>query len=253
MGPSDAENIIHCCRYLTISPQGKLAIKAVLLGRVARFGDLTKPIGHAIIAPSNKSSFQTKVNSPCPEFIVKPWMRTPGRTSRGWWRKHNGVWGGCWCMAFSREGVGRGRSAQNRSDKGMPRAGGPGARRWCMMAQQPSAGASSDRPSSCPASSTSVPIRPALISCLTGGSPAFRGSGIPRPGCLFCGAGRRAEARSPGWVAARLKLSGTRKGGRCRSPFCTTEPSLFERHGFQRTRQLGKNHWVVTRVIDNVA
>ena len=25
------------------------------------------------------------------------------------------------------------------------------------------------------------------------------------------------------------------------------------RHGFQRTRQLGKNHWVVTQVIDNVA
>jgi hypothetical protein len=27
---------------------------------------------------------------------------------------HNGVWGGCWCMAFHPEGVGRGRSpAQN--------------------------------------------------------------------------------------------------------------------------------------------
>ena len=25
--------------------------------------------------------------------------------------------------------------------------------------------------------------------------------------------------------------------------------SLFEQHGFQRTRRLGKNHWVVTRVI----
>ena len=32
--------------------------------------------------------------------------------------KHNGVWGGCWCMAFHSEGVGRNRSAaQNRCEK----------------------------------------------------------------------------------------------------------------------------------------
>jgi hypothetical protein len=32
--------------------------------------------------------------------------------------RHNGVWGGCWCMGFHAEGVGRGRTvAQNRSDK----------------------------------------------------------------------------------------------------------------------------------------
>ena len=27
--------------------------------------------------------------------------------------------------------------------------------------------------------------------------------------------------------------------------------SIFERQGFQRTRRLGKNHWVVTRMIDS--
>jgi hypothetical protein len=32
--------------------------------------------------------------------------------------RHNGVWGGCWCMGFHPEGVGRSRSpAQNRSEK----------------------------------------------------------------------------------------------------------------------------------------
>jgi hypothetical protein len=31
---------------------------------------------------------------------------------------HNGVWGGCWCMAFHAEGVGRTKTAaQNRSEK----------------------------------------------------------------------------------------------------------------------------------------
>jgi GNAT superfamily N-acetyltransferase len=28
--------------------------------------------------------------------------------------------------------------------------------------------------------------------------------------------------------------------------------SIFERQGFQRTRQIGKHHWVVTRVIDSL-
>jgi GNAT superfamily N-acetyltransferase len=32
--------------------------------------------------------------------------------------KHNGVWGGCWCMAFHGEGVGRTKTAaQNRTEK----------------------------------------------------------------------------------------------------------------------------------------
>ena len=32
--------------------------------------------------------------------------------------RHNGIWGGCWCMSFHAEGVGRGKTAaQNRSEK----------------------------------------------------------------------------------------------------------------------------------------
>ncbi len=32
--------------------------------------------------------------------------------------RHNGVWGGCWCMGFHAEGVGRGKTAdQNRAEK----------------------------------------------------------------------------------------------------------------------------------------
>jgi hypothetical protein len=60
--------------------------------------------------------------------------------------KHNGVWGGCWCMAFHPEGVGPGRS-----------------------------------------------------------------------------------------VSASFLYNGT--------------AAMFERQGFERTRRLGKNHWVVTKVV----
>ena len=32
--------------------------------------------------------------------------------------RHNGVWGGCWCMGFHAEGVGRSKTAaQNRAEK----------------------------------------------------------------------------------------------------------------------------------------
>ena len=30
--------------------------------------------------------------------------------------RHNGVWGGCWCMAFHPEGFGRGTTAQDNRD-----------------------------------------------------------------------------------------------------------------------------------------
>jgi hypothetical protein len=30
-----------------------------------------------------------------------------------------------------------------------------------------------------------------------------------------------------------------------------TTVSIFERQGFQRTRRLGKNHWVMTRTIES--
>ena len=44
--------------------------------------------------------------------------------------RHNGVWGGCWCMGFHAEGVGRTKTAaQNRSEKEASRPGGPRARR----------------------------------------------------------------------------------------------------------------------------
>src|SRR3990172_11182942 len=58
--------------------------------------------------------------------------------------KHNGVWGGCWCMGFHEEGVGRHTTAeQNRSAKeARVRAGrahaalvydGPDAVGWCQF------------------------------------------------------------------------------------------------------------------------
>jgi hypothetical protein len=111
---------------------------------------------------------------------------------------HNGVWGGCWCMAFHAEGVGRTKTAtQNRSEKeGRVREGrahaalvydGPTCVGWCQFGP-------------------------------TGGTVESYPEGI--------------EGRS---VSASLLHNGT--------------VSMFESHGFERTRRLGKHHRVVTKAI----
>ena len=52
------------------------------------------------------------------EFTVKPLDESTWPDFARLVERHNGVWGGCWCMAFHAEGVGRTKTAaQNRSEK----------------------------------------------------------------------------------------------------------------------------------------
>jgi hypothetical protein len=52
------------------------------------------------------------------DFIVKPLNDSTWPDFAQLVEKHNGVWGGCWCMSFHQEGVGRNKTAsQNRSEK----------------------------------------------------------------------------------------------------------------------------------------
>jgi hypothetical protein len=51
-------------------------------------------------------------------FSVKPLDETTWPDFARLVERHHGVWGGCWCMAFHAEGVGRTKTAaQNRSEK----------------------------------------------------------------------------------------------------------------------------------------
>ena len=51
-------------------------------------------------------------------FAVKPLSQSTWPDFAALVERHNGVWGGCWCMAFHPEGVGRGKTAaQNRTEK----------------------------------------------------------------------------------------------------------------------------------------
>ena len=191
-----------------------------------------------------------------PEFIAKPLDENTWPDFARLVEKHNGVWGGCWCMAFHEEGVGRGRTAaQNCSDKecrvreGRAHAAlvydGEAAVGWCQFG-------------------------PTVELPRIKHKRAYQAGVDQLPDwritCFFVDRGYRGQGVSSVALAGALSEIARLGGGTVESYPEDTEGrsvsksflyngtvALFERHGFQRTRQLGKNHWVVTQVIDNVA
>jgi hypothetical protein len=136
------------------------------------------------------------------KFHVKPLDETTWPDFARVVEKHNGVWGGCWCMSFHLErGFGNRTSSQNRAEKehrvrnGRAHAAlvydGSSAVGWCQF------GPADELPRSIVES-------------------------YPEDG----------EGRT---VSASFLHNGT--------------VSMFEREGFQRSRRLGKNHWVVSKVV----
>ncbi|MFD8231371.1 GNAT family N-acetyltransferase [Streptomyces sp. NPDC059696] len=164
--------------------------------------------------------------------------------------RHNGVWGGCWCMAFHPEGLSRGRSPeQNRSAKETRvREGGAHAALvydgrdcagWCQFGP----------PSELPR----IKHRRAYEKDL-GTPPDWRIT------CFFVGRDHRrtgvAAAALEGALHEIARLGGgTVEGypedteGRPVSPSFLYGGTvrLFEDRGFERIRRLGKHHWVVSR------
>ena len=166
--------------------------------------------------------------------------------------KHNGVWGGCWCMAFHSEGVGRNRTAaQNRSDKerrvreGQAHAAlvydGSTSVGWCQF------GPTDELPR--------IKLKRAYLEGLTD-LPDWRIT------CFFVDRGYRGKGVAPAALKGALREIARLGGGTVESYPEDAEGrsvsgsflhngtvSMFERQGFRRTRRLGKNHWVVTKAV----
>jgi hypothetical protein len=52
------------------------------------------------------------------DFAIKPLDASTWPPFAALVERHGGVWGGCWCMSFHPEGIGRGKTAaQNRREK----------------------------------------------------------------------------------------------------------------------------------------
>jgi GNAT superfamily N-acetyltransferase len=166
--------------------------------------------------------------------------------------RHDGVWGGCWCMAFHSEGVGRSKTpAQNRSEKecrvreGRAHAAlvydGEACVGWCQFGS--------------PEELPRITRRRAYLEA--GGDPADW-----RITCFFVDRERRGKgvaSRALGGALEQIALLG---GGTVESfPELVDARSvsgsflhngtvsLFERHGFERASQIGKHHWVVRKVV----
>ncbi len=165
---------------------------------------------------------------------------------------HNGVWGGCWCMAFHAEGVGRTKTAaQNRSEKdhrvreGRAHAAlvydGSTCVGWCQF------GPTDELPR--------IKHRRAYLQGL---------SALPdwRITCFFVDSEyRRRRVASAALAGALHEIAGLGGGtvesypedieGRAVSAsfLHNGTVSMFESHGFERIRRLGKHHWVVAKVV----
>jgi len=190
------------------------------------------------------------------DFIVKPLDESTWPDFARLVEKNNGIWGGCWCMAFHQEGVGRTKSAsQNRSEKecrvreGRANAAlvydGTTAVGWCQF------GPTDELPR--------IKHKRDYLNGLTK-LPDWRIT------CFFVDRNYRGKGIASIALEGALNEIARLGGGTVESYPEDVEGrsvsgsflhngtiSIFEHQGFQRIRRLGKNHWVVTKVIDSLS
>ena len=131
-----------------------------------------------------------------PDFAVKPLGPLTWADFAAVVERHNGVWGGCWCLEFHAEGAER--NHQRRSKK------------ECRVRDGTAHAALVDDGGAC-------------IGWCQFGSP----DELPRIKRLR--AYNEGLAHLPDWRITCV--------------------SMFEQQGFERLRPIGKNHWVVAKVV----
>ncbi|MGR8920230.1 MAG: GNAT family N-acetyltransferase [Gammaproteobacteria bacterium] len=163
---------------------------------------------------------------------------------------NNGVWGGCWCMWYHRKDAGESPEAKRREKQRLVRAGrahaalvydGEDCVGWCQFGS------------------------PEELPCIHN-ERAYLAANPKLPDwritCFFSGKGYRgkgvASAALQGAVEQIRMLGGGRiegypedTEGRKAAPAFLFNGALstFERHGFERSRKIGKHKWVVTRTV----
>jgi GNAT superfamily N-acetyltransferase len=186
-------------------------------------------------------------------FHTKPLDKTTWPDFGRLVEKHNGVWGGCWCMSFHLDDRGfKNRTVlQNRTEKehrvrdGRAHAAlvydGSAAVGWCQF------GPTDELPR--------IKYKRAYFSGLTD-PPDWRIT------CFFVDRGYRGKGVASVALKGALREISRLGGGTVESYpedaagrsvsasfLHNGTVSMFEREGFKRSRRLGKNHWVVTKVV----
>ncbi len=168
--------------------------------------------------------------------------------------RNNGVFGGCWCMGFHPEGVGKGTTpALNRKRKhARVRAGAAHAALvfhhddcvgWCQFGVPEEVPRIKSRAAYAKGQSTSPDWRIA---------------------CCYVGKGQRRQGVAAAGLAGALDLIAGLGGGMVEGypEAADAVPagflyngalSTYEKLGFTRDRKIGKHRWVVTRVVEPTA
>jgi GNAT superfamily N-acetyltransferase len=185
-----------------------------------------------------------------PTFGVKPLSLSTWPDFAALVERHNGVWSGCWCMAFHPQGVGR-SAATHRTEKecrvreGSAHAAlvydGASCVGWCQFGA----------PDELPRIKRQRAYRDGLtqlpdwrITCFFV-DKAHRGKGVAvaaLEGALheIARLGGGAVESYPEDACGRSVSSSFLHNGSL---------SMFEAQGFERVRAIGKNHWVVAKAV----
>ena len=166
---------------------------------------------------------------------------------------NGGVWGGCWCMGYHPEGVGKPKSpAQNRAEKaahvraGTARAAlvydGADCVGWCQYG---------------------TPAELPRIQCLRAYLSVDPDLPDWRIACTFTGKGHRRKGVAEAGLAGALQLIAASGGGRVEAypEECGDRKvsaaflfhgaaAMFARAGFEPVRRIGKHRWVVERMVE---
>lgn len=181
-----------------------------------------------------------------PEFPVKALDENTWPDFARLVEKHNGVWGGCWCMGFHRKPNGGNRAEKEcRVRDGRTHAAlvydGPNAVGWCQFGPTEELPRIKHR-KEYESGLTKLPDW--RITCFFVDKD-YRGKGV----AFRALEGALGEiARLGGGVVESYPEDV--EGRKTSSSFIyNATVSIFERQGFERTRRLGKNHWVVTKMV----
>jgi GNAT superfamily N-acetyltransferase len=189
------------------------------------------------------------------ELIVKTLNETTWPDFARLVEKHNGVWGGCWCMAFHPEGVGKGKTAaQNRAEKecrvreGQAHAAlvydGENAVGWCQFGP----------PDEIPRIKLKKAYQEGLdrapdwrITCFFVDRD-YRGKGVAS---IALEGALDEIARLGGGVVESYPedVEGRSTSG---AFLYNATVTIFERLGFERKRIIGKTHWVMSKIVEGL-
>ncbi len=163
---------------------------------------------------------------------------------------NNGIFGGCWCIGFHAEGVGKSTPAENRDRKlSRVRAGtthaalvfdGDDCLGWCQFGE------------------------PAELPRIKSRATYERGQTEPpdwRIACCYVGKGLRRQGVATAALAGALDLIAGQGGGTVEGfpEDASSVPagflyngalSTYENLGFARDRMIGKHRWVVRKIVE---